>query len=385
MLQDVNDEAYEIDRRRTRQHESMTRFGLFALRTEEPDALLQGACEAVAEGVGAPFVKALRYREAHDDLLVRAGLGWPPGVVGEATLGADHGSPAGYAFLTGEAVRSNDLRGETKFRTPSLLRENGVRAAINVPIADGDRPYGVLEADSTVPDAFVPEDATFMLKVANTLAVALERSAARQEILRMKERQRLLAQEMSHRVRNLFTVVHALIGISERSARNEDDPMAAFGILRERIGALATASTIGTADARSDNASVDPAMLSREVLAPYGDPVTVEGDVPLVPDTWAMPIALVLHELATNAVKHGSLSVAGGKAVLRWSEEDGTLAARWSEHGGPPFEGMDEGRGFGARMMKMVLTQVSGSIERTAHEGGLVATLRIARPADAAP
>lgn len=118
-------------------------------------------------------------------------------------------------------------------------------------------------------------------------------------------------------MRNLFTIVHALIGVSERSARDFDDPKAAFGILRERTGALATASTIGTADANSDLVSVDPSALSREVLAPYGNRVAVEGDVPLVPDTWAMPIALVQHELATNAVTHGPLSSAGGTAALK--------------------------------------------------------------------
>ena len=366
--------------RRAQQHELVARFGLFALRSDDPDALLHRACEVVAEGLGTRYAKALRYREDTDDLLVAAGVGWPSGTIGHATLSADDSSPAGHAFNTGEPVRSDHLSDEPAFRTPPLLSENGVLSAINVPIADGDLPYGVLEADSTRTNAFTRDDSTFLLEVANMLAVALERSYARREMVRVKDRERVLAQEMSHRVRNLFTVVHALIGLSERSARGSDDPRAAFGILRERIGALATASTIGTSDADPDAASVDPMELSREVLAPYGDRIAITGDVPLVPDTWAMPVALVLHELATNAVKYGSLSVAEGTAELRWAEEADALEASWSERGGPPFDGVVEGHGFGTRMMSMVLGQVSGTIERAAGKDGLEATLRIATP-----
>lgn len=138
----------------------------------------------MARGLATRFFKALRYREDTSDLLVCAGVGWPPGTVGEVALATDRESPAGYASFAREPVRSNHLTGESKFRTPLLVRDNGVLAAINVPILAGERPYGVREADGVEAITFTPDDSTFMLQVANMLAVALERSNARRATVR---------------------------------------------------------------------------------------------------------------------------------------------------------------------------------------------------------
>src|SRR5690242_6309710 len=85
-------------------------FGARALEAVDLEALLQGACHAVATGLGVERAKVLEYRPAQDDLLVRAGVGWKPEVVGRATLGADWRSPAGRAFRSGDAVPIGDLR-----------------------------------------------------------------------------------------------------------------------------------------------------------------------------------------------------------------------------------------------------------------------------------
>jgi hypothetical protein len=70
----------------------------------------------------------------------RAGVGWKPGVVGQARSGADTESPTGYAFKTGEPVISNHLEGESRFRTPTILVEHGIKRAINALIqSDGER------------------------------------------------------------------------------------------------------------------------------------------------------------------------------------------------------------------------------------------------------
>ena len=75
----------------------------------------------------------------------------------------------------------------------------------------------------------------------------------------------------------------------------------------------------------------------------------------------AQAVAVALHELATNAAKYGSLSVAGGKVDLRWSQEaDGQLKLRWTESGGPPVQAPTR-KGFGWRIIEQMITQLKGT------------------------
>jgi hypothetical protein len=76
----------------------------------------------------------LRYRAEKGDLLIEAGVGWKPGVVGNATLAVDYKSPAGRAFQTGAPVTIEDIRDTDEFRNPELLREHGIISIINVPV-----------------------------------------------------------------------------------------------------------------------------------------------------------------------------------------------------------------------------------------------------------
>ena len=80
----------------------------------------------------AQFAKVLEYQPEEERLMVRAGVGWKENTIDVVSLGADVGSPAGYAYRTGESVISNHLEAETRFRTPHLLTDHGVRRAINV-------------------------------------------------------------------------------------------------------------------------------------------------------------------------------------------------------------------------------------------------------------
>jgi SAM-dependent methyltransferase len=81
-----------------------------------------------AEGLRAEFCKVLEYLPERTCFLVRAGVGWGPGVVGQATVGADLASPAGFALRTGKPVISNHLENEERFRTPEILAEHGIYA-----------------------------------------------------------------------------------------------------------------------------------------------------------------------------------------------------------------------------------------------------------------
>jgi two-component sensor histidine kinase len=177
---------------RLQQQQLLSEFGLFALGCTDLDPLTQRACELAARGLHTEFAKVLRYRPEQDDLLVYAGVGWKPGVVGHASICADLGSPAGYALKTGEPVISNHLGSETRFRRPQLLADHGIKRAINVLIPNCDDFRGVLEVDSSDGHRFVEADLEYLSGLAQWLGVAMERQRAEDARRNSDERYRRL-------------------------------------------------------------------------------------------------------------------------------------------------------------------------------------------------
>jgi GAF domain-containing protein len=223
---------------RLRQQAILSEFGVEALRGTDVDHLLQRAAELCAQGMGAEFCKALEYRRGADTLLVRAGVGWGPDVIGKARIGADLASPAGFALKTGRPVISNHLADETRFRTPQLMAEHGIRRAINVLIENRDGAFGVLEVDDTREGMFAEADIAFMQGFANLLGGAIERQRTESLLRAALARQDLLAREMSHRVKNSLAIVASLLALQARAA---EDPavQAALSDARSRVEAIA--------------------------------------------------------------------------------------------------------------------------------------------------
>ncbi|WP_119680857.1 PAS domain S-box protein [Indioceanicola profundi] len=181
---------------RERQHELLARFGMATLKSSDVSALLQEAARLCAEGLRTEFCKVLESVDGQDALLVRAGVGWDPGVVGKALVGADLASPAGYALKTGEPVISNHLVGETRFRTPQLLAQHGVKRAINVIIRGDGEPFGVLEADSRQEGKFDQADVAFLQGFANLLGVAIDKARVEAAYHTGLEQQRLMLESI---------------------------------------------------------------------------------------------------------------------------------------------------------------------------------------------
>lgn len=164
----------------------LAQFGELALRSESLDEILQESCRLVSEALGTELAKVLELQADGQTLLVRAGVGWKPGVVGHTRIEASASSSEGHALRTNEPVISVDLAQETRFTTPNFLHENGVRALANVVIIGGkDRPpYGVLEVDSHSPRSFDSNDISFLQTYANLLAAAVDRLRALRETRR---------------------------------------------------------------------------------------------------------------------------------------------------------------------------------------------------------
>jgi PAS domain S-box-containing protein len=168
-----------------------------------------------------------------------------------------------------------------------------------------------------------------------------------------EERQGLLAREVDHRARNALAVIQSIIRLTR--AKNVDEYVQT---VEGRIKALARAHTL-LSDSRWRGA--DLGTLVAEEVAPYraNDKVEIKGpNIALLPAT-AQGIALALHELATNAAKHGALSSLKGNISLAWQMQSDTLVLNWVEDGGPRIKPPTT-RSFGLKVIRASIEQQLG-------------------------
>jgi PAS domain S-box-containing protein len=188
-----------------------------------------------------------------------------------------------------------------------------------------------------------------------------------------EERQNLLAREVDHRARNALAVIQSIIRLTR--ARSVDDYVAA---IEGRIKALARAHTL-LSESRWEGA--DLATLVGEELDPYraADKVAIDGpDISLHSST-AQGLALALHELATNAAKHGALSSAKGKVNLIWQLRPDVLLLNWVESGGPQIA-PPAAKSFGLRVIRAsVEQQLGGEVAFDWNPNGLRCSFSIPR------
>ena len=176
-----------------RQQTVLAKFGELALRSDDLDEILTEACRLVGEALGTDLAKIVELQEDGHTLLVRAGVGWDPGVVGKVTIQAEDDTSEGLALKTGEPMISPDIAKEIPFRYPPFLTENGVKAVTNVVIIGGQSrpPFGILQIDSREPRQFTDEDTIFLRSYANLVAAAVDRLRANGDARDGEERLRL--------------------------------------------------------------------------------------------------------------------------------------------------------------------------------------------------
>jgi two-component system, sensor histidine kinase PdtaS len=354
---------------RLRQQSLLGEFGRTAMQTRDFGRILQRATELCAQGLEARFAKVLEYLPDQKRLLVRAGVGWAAGTVDNVSLGADMESPAGFAYQTGEAVLSNHLQEESRFRTPQLLADHGIRRAINVLIergGDGKEYFGVLEVDSPDPGQFDEADAHFLTGFAGLLGVAIERQQADARLHDALEHQALLTREMSHRVKNSLTSVVAMLRIQARGAPSQavKDALADAGA---RVAAIAQVHDLlwrGTkvgfvelTDFMSELCKNLKSTAQGHELEFRADPMSLSAD-------HAIPLGLLINELVTNAVKYAYPEGAG---VIKVSavEIEGHLQVEVSDQGigFPENFGLDQPRtSLGFKVITGLVRQLHGDL-----------------------
>ncbi|MGG5808866.1 PAS domain-containing protein [Falsiroseomonas sp. CW058] len=204
------------------------------------------------------------------------------------------------------------------------------------------------------------------------------------------QRQALLMREVDHRAKNALAVALSIVQLAPR-----DVPPRAFAAgVTGRIAAMARAHSLLAAERWS---GADLRSLAAGELATHEGRVDLDGPPVRLAADAAQPVAMLLHELATNAAKHGALSAPGGRVALSWrvgtGEGEPGLRLVWRESGGPPLHGTPARIGFGSRLLtSLVRQQLGGSIAFDwSQPDGLVVTLdlpgrhRGGAAADAAP
>ena len=182
----------------------------------------------------------------------------------------------------------------------------------------------------------------------------------------------MLAREVDHRAKNLLAVVKSLVGLTKAG-----DLEGFRASLDGRIAALANAHSL-LAGEHWDGAEL--ADVAERELATYPGQVSLWGPAVRLAPAAVQPVSMLLHELATNAAKHGALSVATGRVSVVWEIEDaGRLKILWRETGGPVVEPPANG-GFGSRLIRSLARQVRGEVSKDWRPEGLRCTILL--PAD---
>jgi two-component sensor histidine kinase/PAS domain-containing protein len=174
--------------------------------------------------------------------------------------------------------------------------------------------------------------------------------------------QRLLLDELNHRVKNTLATVQAITTQTLRTAR--DLPSAREAVER-RIHSMAQAHDLLTSRSWKGANMTDVVARALEAFTPAQ--VQVSGEAVELSSRHTLALSLALHELATNATKYGALSCPGGSVIVTWAVKDGKLRLDWEERGGPPVAPPSQ-KGFGTRLLEVLLVRDLGGSMKIHYE-----------------
>jgi two-component sensor histidine kinase/putative methionine-R-sulfoxide reductase with GAF domain len=298
------------------QQRALSEFGQFAFRSTDLQAVLHEAAVVCARSMAERYCKVCRFRREQNDLLIVAGVGWKPDVVGHAVSKVDMMSPGGSAYVTREPVVCTDLAGYDHL--PPFYAQHSIVSTVNVviPGTNGDTPFGILEIDSDQPREYEEQDITFLTGFANVLAEAVATNQRMQRLQAALAEKEVLSRELQHRVRNNLHLIYNMLSMEAVQHDPGRDPSERFADIANRVKALATVydHLLGTGMTR--NLALD------EYLAKLCDTLREfqPGNVSLVQhaaaglkvdlDT-ATALGIAITEIITNSYKHAFPSGSG--------------------------------------------------------------------------
>jgi two-component sensor histidine kinase len=392
----MNENATQV-RKLLRQQAAVAQFGSLALRESDLLKVLTEAAKVCAECLSVPFSKVCRYRPRENDLLIEAGYGWHPGVIGNVVSRADVTSPQGRAFITGKPSICNDLRDDNDFNLPAFYAEHGIVSTIDVVIKGSDeQPYGVLEIDNDRQHDYDQHDVDFLTGFANVLAEAVATSARtstlRDTIERMKvlvadkdrllEQKKVLAEELQHRVRNNLQLVYGML-----SKQLDDTPDASgrrgLKAISRRVSTLAQVydHLLGTEMTRTTDfgSYVKSLCLNlAEIQAVPDGSVTLHCDCDAIVLDLDVVTALgiVVAEVVTNSYDHAFPDGKRGSIIVSVRRSGGDAATMTISDDGVGFLARTENKRHGLGLVRRLVEQVRGSAI-VASDHGTVWTIKI--------
>jgi PAS domain S-box-containing protein len=177
-------QAEEALQARARQQAAVAELGQRTLLETDLSALMNQAVALIAQTLEVEYCKILELLPDGDALLLRAGVGWREGLVGQVTLNVKPASQMSYTLYTSEVAIVEDLRTETRFRRDPLLLDHGLVSGVSVIIHGPEQPFGILGAYTSRHRTFSQDDVHFLQAVANVLATALERKQTEEALQR---------------------------------------------------------------------------------------------------------------------------------------------------------------------------------------------------------
>lgn len=255
----------------------------------------------------------------------------------------------------------------------------GVTAYLGVPVHADGLTVGALCAIDHKPRSWTDAEVERLHDFAAIVDSEIHLRLLARESAEAREEAELLAGESAHRAKNSLTVAASLISLSAAEADTPDD---LARIARERIMALSAVQDV----LRGDDTEQDLGGVISRILDPYAgsadrNPFRVSGAAVHVPGEKITPLGLIIHELATNACKHGALRTPGGAIALDWRAGPDGLTIDWSESDGaagaqahseievPGLATSTDHQGFGSRLVDLCVRQLGGEISVSEEPG----------------
>jgi len=355
--------------RRIRQQEILAELGVSALQGASFSQLLDDTVRLTAEGMQVEFCKILEHIPTEKCFLVRAGVGWGPDIVGVMSIGDDLASPAGFALRTGQPVISNHLENEERFRAPELLVQYGIHRAMNVILQGDGTPFGVLEVDSRSEDEFGAHDVAFLQGVANLLGMAIERERNERSLKAALARHQVLLKEITHRVKNGLAIVASMLKLQ---ASEVNDPELTPHLEEAAYRVLAVAKAHERIHQGNGPDRLDLGVYVSDICRDLNDAVFIhhievaaEPGINVMTDR-AVPIALMVNELITNAVKYAYQGNQSGNIWVRVAHgaDDMIELSVCDEGRGLPADfDIRSAPGLGMRIVRTLSRQLDATIE----------------------